>query len=239
MGAHPGPEKGIPLRTSILSLTLVIVLAGLLAGCASYSETRSDTFPSLWQVENGQWQPLADGGLQGGCETGSSGCRGDWASINGRVPLPANYRLGTTLTLQDGVLAELMLDRTAQRYTRVYLYRIENKLAIGNGRSTADKAYGGKNVAKVPFQVETNRPYRVEITVCNRNLSVSIDGKRYLSGEPHDTRQRGSLGLAVNGRARFDALRVTALNRDECAPGDRFSHPEGMPMPAPFFVFSE
>lgn len=223
----------------VKSLICAAVLAGLLPGCASYSDTRPDNFARLWQPESGVWQLSEHGGLHGACPQEDPECKQHWASINGRLALPANYHISTRVTLEQGVLAELMLERTRQQYIRVYLYLIDQKLALGKGQSSTEQPYGGATLARVPFKVELGRSYQLDIVSCNRNLSISIDGKRYLSGIPKMPQHKGTLGFALNGAGRFDALKVETLDRFACPTDARFAYPEGLPQPPIWFLFSE
>ncbi|GGY11873.1 hypothetical protein [Paludibacterium paludis] len=206
-----------------MTALLAIAAGALLAGCASYSDSRPDNFASLWKIERGQWRVLEDGTITGSCLTGktrASSCSGtEMAALRGRVTLPADYRVQATITVNRGVLGELMLSWHDTLFTRVVLYSIDHTLSTGRGWMKLPEVDKGRPMhAVAAINMKEGTPFHLDATVCNKQVTVWVDGKPMLRNTD-ESLGYGTLGLRANGEVDFRNLKVTPLDDIACPKG--------------------
>lgn len=228
------------MKTSF-SLLIVAAMGSLLGGCASYNETRPGNFDALWKPERGQWSVREDGTINGTCLSGKeTSCPGTgMAALRGRVTLPANYQVDATITVKRGVLGELMLSWHDEVFTRVYLYSIEQKLTIGRGwLKLPGVDRGTPSDTNAAIDVKPGKPFRMSVTVCNKQATVWVNGMAMLR-RTDDRLGYGTLGLRANGDVDFSGLKVTALDSLACPKGYVGQpHHRDEPGMAPMVLFS-
>ncbi|MDG6105022.1 Hsp70 family protein [Dactylosporangium aurantiacum] len=153
---------------------------------------------SSWDVVTGDWK------VTGGELVGSYGSTSGWQTVMLAKDLPDDVTVSCRVLMTGKGVAELMLHASGRRYVRVYLYAIDGKVALGDGKlDSKGAADGGGSVKTKSLSVKPDTWYDLEVTVEDGRYTVDVDGDTMVSYTDSTDKlsASGRLGFTANSAA--------------------------------------
>ena len=238
----------IPAKVSVFILIVAAIF--LLAGCDSGNLVlqenfeKPNKFKKRWEVINGQWS-VANSAVTGVQNS-------DWAVMLSRKKLPDDFILTFAARMEPySVLFEVLLGFKDEKYLGVYVYEIENTVAIEDRslflgeKHVQERTYirSTGNIGMLPRQ---NYQFNYDWNV----WKIQKSGNRllvWINNEPgigyNDTQgllqPGGRFGFALKGQGLIQNVQLFDT-KDEAPPSfAEFETKSSRKIENPFFLFSE